>query len=95
MYGFGPYTGCPVPPSSFMPPVTSGPLPFGGASFAMTPFGYGVPIIGADAPAAAPSMLDKLKAKGEEETFGVKNKYLAGGGIALAVIAALAAKGML
>lgn len=59
-------------------------LPLVAPAFPMTgPLGWS--IVGADNPPAQPSMLDKLKAYGNETTFGVANKWLG----AAAVVTAL------
>lgn len=43
------------------------------------------PVFGADPAPAAPGALDKLKAFMDQETVGVKNKYLLAGAAALGV----------
>lgn len=89
MYGYGPYTGCaPAMPMTGAAPYSPG--------YALAPWNYGgFPVIGADAPAAQPTLMDKLKIEGDKETFGIKRKFIAGGAVAIAGILILSAKGVI
>lgn len=79
MYGYGPYTGCPMPVAT---PATG---------YALAPYGYGGLVVGAEE--TQPSFMDKLKIEGDKETFGVKRKYIALGAVGIGGILLASAKG--
>ena len=91
-YGYGPYTGC--GPAS----MPMGPMPTVGAypgGYGLAPYPYGQMIVGADAPAEKPGVMQQIKDAAAKETFGIKRGYLALGALAIGGILVASHKGML